>query len=47
MMLTINEILDLIQSGKINESNLTSIDLMKIEFYKNKINEDVLHLPNE
>lgn len=46
-MLTINEILDLIQSGKINESNLTSIDLMKIEFYKNKINEDVLHLPNE
>lgn len=46
-MLTINEILDLIQSNKINETNLTTKDLMKIEFYKQKLNEDVLHLPPE
>lgn len=40
-MLTINEILNLIQKGKINESKLDSKDLMKIEFYKNKLNEDI------
>jgi hypothetical protein len=40
-MLTINEILDLIQTGKINESNLDSKDLIKIQFYRDKLNEEV------
>lgn len=38
-MLTINNILDLIKTGKINESNLSSKDLIKVEFYRNKLNE--------
>lgn len=46
-MLNINEILELIKSNKINESDIDSKDLIKIEFYKKKLNEDALHLPKE
>ena len=41
-MLTINEILELIKSNKINVSNLNSKDLIRIEFCKNKLNEGAI-----
>lgn len=40
-MLAVNQILDLIKNNKINESKLDSKDLIKINFYKNKLNEEV------
>jgi hypothetical protein len=40
-MLSVNEILDLIKTGKINESKLDIKDLIRIEFYKKELNKKV------